>query len=87
MLPSREGLQRLEALALWLKSHRQENWRVRVSARAVDGGVDAQRLADKRLELLQRFFNRQGLAAEQWQWQATAGEDFQVQLSAKAATP
>ena len=86
VLPGAEGLSHLEALASWLKSAPQAQWRVTVGAEEVTGGPDSQKLAEKRQELLSRFFTRQGLNPSGWQWQVSSDESVQLVFE-QPATP
>lgn len=79
VLPSDEGLVCLEALADWLKGAPQSRWQV-TSAGEADLGFDPQALADKRQELLQRFFARRGLQEQTMEWLTLAGQGPQLQL-------
>lgn len=69
VLPLPEGLDHLEALADWLSSTTQRRWLVTVNAQGEEGVVEAQLLAEKRKELLARFFLRKGVEQGGWQWQ------------------
>lgn len=86
VLPTEAGLACLEALANGLNGTTPGNWLVTVSGE--DGyGFDALQLADKREELLQRFFARKGVATKGWQWQVTVGQGQQLQLVEFRGTP
>lgn len=78
VLPGAEGLSHLEVLASWLKSAPQSQWLVTVGAEEVAGGPDPQKLAEKRQELLSRFFARQGLDPAGWQWQVSFADPVQL---------
>lgn len=83
VLPTEAGLACLEALAGWLKGGHNERWQANVSGE--DGyGFAPQALAEKRRELLVRFFSRRGIAAQDWDWQA--GGQSGVQLELRRAT-
>ena len=62
-----------------LKRVPQSRWQV-TSAGEAEVGFDPQALAGKRQELVQRFFARQGIAAQIDEWQAIAGQGPQLQL-------
>lgn len=83
VLPTETGLSCLEALAVWLKSAAGDPWQATVSG---EEGYEfaPQALAEKRRELLERFFVRRGIAAQDWSWQT--GSEPGVQLALRRAT-
>jgi len=86
VLPSEAGLSCLEALAGWLKSGSGERWQVTVSGE--EGSVfAAQALAEKRRELLERFFVRRGLAVQSWDWQYRTEPGAQLELRRATGLP
>jgi len=78
-LPDATGLARLEALAKWLSGQPQARWQASLSV-AGDDAAQAQRLAEKRQELLQQFLARQGVAEDRLAWQAQAGAGPELEL-------
>jgi hypothetical protein len=80
VLPKAEGLACLEVLTDWLKGVPRSNWRLTLSGESGQG-FDPLALAEKRSELLQRYFLRKGIATEGWQWQSAADQDAQLQLT------
>ncbi|MBW2689300.1 MAG: hypothetical protein JRC99_05155 [Deltaproteobacteria bacterium] len=79
VLPKEEGLACLEALADWLKNAPTDHWQMIVSGENGQG-FDPLALADKRQELLQRFFSRKGVGQDGWSWQTVTEQDLQLQL-------
>ena len=79
VLPKKEGLACLDVFAEWLKSSPQNAWRVSVGGES-GTGVDPQALADKRLELLQRYFLRKGIDTAEWEWQSMTRSVVQLRL-------
>lgn len=86
VLPKGEGLACLEVLADWLKRAPQARWQIVVRGEA-GHGVEPLALADRRMELLKRFFARQAVATEAWQWQAEAGPGAQLELRRLKGAP
>lgn len=79
VLPHEAGLACLQGLANWLKSAPRGRWQVTVSGE--EGyGFEPLELAGKRQQLLQRFFDRQGIDWQDWQWQTSVGVDEQLRL-------
>lgn len=79
VLPHEAGLACLQGLASWLKSAPQGRWQVTVGGE--EGyGFEPLALAGKRQQLLQRFFDRQGIAWQDWQWRPAVGADEQLRL-------
>lgn len=86
VLPTEAGLACLEALANGLNGTIQVDWQVTVSGE--DGyGFDALQLAEKRQELLQRFFIRKGLGTSSWQWQVSVAQGQQLEFIELTGTP
>lgn len=79
VLPKKEGLACLDVFAEWLKSSPKNAWRVSVGGEPVNN-VDPQALADKRLELLQRYFLRKGIDTAEWEWQSVSRPKVQLRL-------
>ena len=80
VLPREEGMACLDVLSDWLKSIPQNRWQATVAG----GGThdfDPLALADKRQELLQRFFARKGVKLEEWEWQTVDQQGLQLQLT------
>lgn len=80
VLPKVEGMACLDKLSAWLMRIPQKRWQVVVKGEP-DTAFEPQALANKRLELLQRFFLRKGLETSGWEWLATIGQDGQLQLT------
>ena len=82
-LPKLEGMTCLEVLVDWLKSVPQVAWQITVGG-VNSSSIDPQALANKRQELLQRYFYRQGIDTSSWSWQAVAwrvnGKEVELQL-------
>jgi hypothetical protein len=79
-LPKMEGLACLEVLADWLQTVPDRAWKINVGGE--DGhGFDPQKLAEKRQELLQRFFQRKGIDTSEWQWQKVPAREIQLQFT------
>lgn len=74
VLPHEGGLACLQGLANWLKSAPRGRWQVTVSGEE-GHGFEPLALAGKRQQLLQRFFDRQGIAWQDWQWQTAVGDE------------
>lgn len=86
VLPTEAGLSCLEDLAVWLKSVAGDQWQATVSAE--EGyGFAPQALAEKRRELLERFFVRRGLAAQSWAWQIGSEPGAQLELRHATGSP
>ena len=83
VLPTREGLSCLENLAGWLKTLSPISWQVVVGGEP-GTPFNAQKVADKRLEMLQRFFVRKGIDTSSWVWETVTwrvnGRVLQLQL-------
>lgn len=79
-LPKMEGLTCLDVFADWLKPMAQSDWQVKVAGES-GHGYDPQKLAAKRQELLQRYFQRQGIDTSTWSWQTAPDEHFQLQFT------
>lgn len=83
VLPKKEGLACLEVLVDWLRSTPQTTWQVSVGGET-GTRFDPQALANKRQEMLQRYFLRKGIDTTGWTWQAIAGRvngrEMQLQL-------
>lgn len=78
-LPDDDGLKALEELAQWLNRSPESRWQGQLAV--ADGDKEQSlALANKRIELLQRFFARQGLSLEQLNWKAEAipGPDLEL---------
>lgn len=79
-LPSQEGLACLNSLSGWLKT--VSGTPLLLSVSGEEGHeFDAEALAAKRQELLQRYFERQGIDTGAWQWSTEKGAGFQLQVS------
>jgi outer membrane protein OmpA-like peptidoglycan-associated protein len=87
ILPLARGEELLEPLADFLKSSEDRPWQVRVHAATALGEAYDQRLADKRLELLQRYLQRRGVAVDGFDWQSSAGREAPLIVRLPAATP
>jgi len=87
ILPLARGEELLEPLADFLKSTEDRPWQVRVHAATALGEAYDQRLADKRLELLQRYLQRRGVAVDGFDWQSSAGSDAPLVVRLPAASP
>jgi hypothetical protein len=79
VFPGQEGLACLEVLASWLKSTTRKTFLVTVSGEK-DTGFDPGKIAGKRMELLQRYFSRQGVDTSGWTWQAAVTEGLQLKV-------
>ena len=80
-LPKMEGLACLEVLADWLQTVSDRAWQINVGGE--DGyGFDPQKLAEKRQDLLERFFQRKGIDTSGWLWQTTPDQKMQLQFTA-----
>jgi hypothetical protein len=78
-LPDADGLNALEELAQWLNRSPESRWQGEMAV--VDGDEEQSlALANKRIELLQRFFARQGLSPEQLTWKAEATTGPELEL-------
>jgi hypothetical protein len=79
-LPTQNGLVCLQALSGWLKTVSDTPLLLSVSG---EEGHEfaAKALATKRQELLQRYFERQGIDSEAWQWSTEKDSGFQLQIS------
>ena len=78
-MPTVEGLACLDVLADWLKSKSQTPWKVSVAGET-QTGFEPQALADKRRELLQRYFLRKGIDTAGWEWQSIPRSKVQLRL-------
>jgi outer membrane protein OmpA-like peptidoglycan-associated protein len=87
ILPLARGEELLAPLADFLKASEDRPWQVRVHAATALGEAYDQRLADKRLELLRRYLQRRGVAADGFDWQSSAGRKAPLILSLPAASP
>ncbi|MGE4342837.1 MAG: hypothetical protein AB7F20_00930 [Geoalkalibacter sp.] len=87
ILPLARGEELLEPLADFLKSSEDRPWQVHVHAATALGEAYDQRLADKRLELLQRYLQRRGVAVDGFDWQSSAGREAPLIVRLPAATP
>ncbi|AJF05412.1 hypothetical protein [Geoalkalibacter subterraneus] len=87
ILPLGRGEELLEPLAGFLKSTEDHPWQVRVHAATALGEAYDQRLADKRLELLQRYLQRRGVAVDGFDWQSSAGKEAPLIVGLPAASP
>ena len=83
ILPTKEGLSCLENLADWLKTLPPISWQVVVGGEP-GTPFDSQKIADKRLEMLQRYFVRKGIDISPWIWERVTwkvnGRELQLQL-------
>jgi hypothetical protein len=79
ILPTVEGLACLDVLADWLNNKSQITWKVSVGGEA-QTSFDAQALADKRQELLKRYFLRKGIDTAGWEWQSISKHRVQLRL-------
>ena len=79
--PTREGLTCLNALAGWLKTSPGTQLLFTVSGEE-GHEFDALALAAKRQELLQRYFKRQGINVDGWQWTTEKAAAVQLQITA-----
>lgn len=83
VLPKEEGLACLDVFTDWLKNMPSTAWQVTVGGET-GTRFDPQALADKRLELLQRYFQRKGVEMAGWTWQTVAwrvnGREVQLQF-------
>lgn len=86
VLPTEAGLACLEALSGWLKAARGERWQATVSGEG-GYGFEAQAIAEKRRELLERFFLRQGIATQGWDWQIAPQPGAQLELRQATGSP
>ncbi len=86
VLPTETGLACLETLAVWLKAGSAERWQATVAGEDGHGFTPAA-LAEKRRELLERFFVRKGIAAQDWDWQTTAQPGAQLELRQVTGSP
>lgn len=80
VLPTTEGLTCLDSLSAWLQRQGYPNWQVTVAGET-DSGFDPEALADKRQELLGRFFNRKGIETAKWTWKTIASQEVQLQFT------
>jgi len=87
ILPLARGEELLEPLAGFLKSAEEQPWQLRVHAATALGEAYDQRLADKRLELLQRYLQRRGVAVDGFDWQSSAGRDAPLIVRLPAESP
>ena len=78
--PIQDGLTCLQALAGWLKTIPGTQLLFTVSGEE-GHEFDALALAAKRQELLQRYFKRQGVNVEGWQWTTVKSADSQLQIT------
>ncbi len=79
-LPKMEGLACLEVLADWLQTVPDRAWQINVGGE--EGyGFDPHKLAEKRQELLERFFQRKGIETSGWLWQTTPDQKRQLQFT------
>jgi len=76
VLPDPKGLSHLEALASWLQKNSTARWQVQTWVESA--GETAAARAEKRRQLLIRFFERKGLNVTAWEWQE--GEPGGAQL-------
>jgi hypothetical protein len=83
ILPTKEGLACLDVFTDWLKNVPSTAWQVTVGGET-GTHFDPQALADKRLELLQRYFLRRGIDTASWTWRTVAwrvnGREVQMQF-------
>lgn len=79
-LPTGEGLTCLDALSGWLKAVSGAPLLITVSGEE-GHPFNGLSLAAKRQELLQRYFERQGLDPGAWQWATESGSGFQLQIT------
>ncbi|MDT8422046.1 MAG: hypothetical protein RQ754_16585 [Desulfuromonadales bacterium] len=85
VLPKMEGLVCLDGLVDWLSGRQQIAWKVSVGGET-GASFDPQALANKRQELLQRYFLRKGIDTSGWTWLAAPGRvnGREVQLQLKS---
>ena len=71
VIPEIEGLNCLDVFVEWLRGQPPTPWRIAVGG---DRGTsfDPQTLAEKRQELLQRYFLRKGVDTSDWTWTAVS---------------
>ena len=79
-LPSQDGLACLGALSGWLKTVSGTPLLFTVSGEE-GHEFDAEALAAKRQELLQRYFERQGINTGAWKWSTEKGAGFQLRIA------
>lgn len=85
-LPLAGGEEMLPPLAEWLQSHPQSRWQLRVRG---DAGISPEKdlaLAQKRAELLERFFRNRGLGTDRLAFvvEAGPGDTLELRLSQPA---
>lgn len=85
VLPDPAGLDALEALAGWLQKQPRISWQLSVW-REGDGPEERAR-AQKRIELLHRFFERKGMNPALWAWRQGEASDVQLRLVAPTDSP
>ncbi|PLX86076.1 MAG: hypothetical protein C0614_04015 [Desulfuromonas sp.] len=85
VLPDPRGLSHLEALATWLQGNSMANWQVRSWVESTDPTATAR--AEKRRQLLSRFFERKGLNVTRWDWQGGEPEGAQLSLTMVTDAP
>lgn len=83
ILPTQQGLDCLNKLAGWLKTLPHISWQVSVGGEPV-APFSPMAVAEKRKDLLLKFFQRKGLAMTDWSWQAITwrvnGQQIQLRL-------
>lgn len=75
VLPKREGLACLDVLVDWLKNTPKIAWQVSVGGEGATS-IEALAVADKRQELMKRYFLRKGIDITGWTWQSVRSHDF-----------
>ena len=85
VLPDPEGLSRLESLALWLQGNSKVIWQVRTWLESTD--PDASARAEKRRQLLARYFERKGLDVTRWDWKGGDAGGAQLSLTMVTGGP
>jgi hypothetical protein len=86
VFPKMEGLACLDVLTDWLSSSPQSAWYITVGGE-FDTDFDPQSLANKRQELLQRYFLRKGIDTSKWKWQSMPRRRMQLKLDELKDSP